>query len=39
MPEEVKKIENVIRKQTGDYVIIVVCNDTDKANEIIEKYL
>lgn len=39
MPEQVKKIENVIRKTSGSYTVIVVCNDTAKANEILAGYI
>ena len=38
MPEEVKKIEHVIRKTSGEYTIVIVCNDTDKAETILKDY-
>ena len=38
MPEEVKKIEHVIRKTSGEYTVVIVCNDTDKAETILKDY-
>lgn len=38
MPEQVKKIEHAIRKTSGEYTVVIVCNDTDKAEAILKDY-
>ena len=35
--EEAKRVEDAVLKQEGNYVILCVSGDADKANEIIEK--
>ena len=35
---EVKKLDGAIIKSAGAYTVLCVCDDTDKANEILKKY-
>lgn len=35
---EVAKLDKAIIKSTGAYTVLCVCDDTDKANEILKKY-
>ena len=36
--EESDKLKKAIIKSTGSYTVLVVCDDYDKANEILSKY-
>lgn len=38
LPEEVPKLENAIVKQSGNYYLLVVAADNDKATSVIETY-
>jgi hypothetical protein len=38
IPEELVKLENPVMKRVGDAFIFVVCNDKDKAEELINNY-
>lgn len=35
---EVSKLDSAIIKSAGKYVVLCVCDDTDKANEILKEY-
>lgn len=37
-PEESDKLKDAIIKSAGQYTVLVVCDDYDKANEILKKY-
>lgn len=37
-PEESDKLKDSIVKSAGQYTVLVVCDDYDKANEILKKY-
>lgn len=37
-PDEVTKLNNAIIKSTGKYTVLVVCDNTDAANEVLKKY-
>ena len=39
VPKEVDKLENCILKTQGNYIILCVSNDANKAEEIINNYL
>lgn len=39
VPEEMVKIENAVVKTGGNYVLVVLCDETDKAGEILSGYL
>lgn len=38
LPSEVPKLENAIVFTRGNYVILIVANDNERANSILEKY-
>ncbi|MBN7774540.1 DUF4358 domain-containing protein [Clostridium aminobutyricum] len=38
VPEELTKLETPVMKQVGDAFVLVVCNDSDKAEELIDNY-
>lgn len=35
---EVSKLDSAVIKSAGKYTVLCVCDDTDKANEILKKY-
>ena len=37
-PSETSRLDKAIIKEDGNYVVYCVTDDTDKANEIIDKY-
>lgn len=37
-PEQVTKLDNAIITSAGPYVVLCVCDDTDKAQEILDSY-
>ena len=37
-PEAARTLENGIVKQSGDYVIVVICADSDGAKKIVDQY-
>ena len=37
LPKEVFKLENYNLESNGNYIILCISNDSDKANEIIRK--
>ncbi|MBU5625375.1 DUF4358 domain-containing protein [Oscillibacter sp. MSJ-2] len=39
MPDEAEKLKNAVARQSGVYVIAVVCADADSANEQVDGYL
>lgn len=38
-PDEMYKLENAVIKSQGDYVMLVICKDSDTANDILKGYL
>ncbi len=39
LPAEVPKLDSAIRKKSGNYFILIVANDKDKAEKILSKYM
>ena len=37
-PEAARTLENGVVKQIGDYIVVVICSDTDGAKKIVEQY-
>ena len=38
-PEEIPKLEDCVKRQEGDYYMVVISGDNDKVNEIIDEYI
>ncbi len=38
-PEAARTLENGIVKQSGDYIVVVVCSDSAGAQKIVDKYI
>ena len=38
-PEEVKRLDEAIVRQSGKYVVVVVTEDTDAAEAVLKEYL
>ena len=36
-PEEAKKVDNAVKQQYGNYVIVVVSSDADTVKSVIEE--